>query len=214
MARIDNSSLTIQRVGQMLFVELPEGSLVNRAELERVSGAIEHLIETTPKPQIVLNFVNVKHVSSTFLGRLIAFHKKAKAKDGQLALFNVSPPLNELFTLTKLSSQIPIFKPGEKPLPATIAWVTMFSVAAGSGVIGLLFALYLLTSGLPTRGERVADWLVRGAMLWFILAIPIAIAIYLYRRTILQVGRDIQWLVVGLLAVISLVMFLLFLFAR
>ncbi|MCX5659201.1 MAG: STAS domain-containing protein [Planctomycetota bacterium] len=213
MARVDNSSLVIQRVGQMLFVELPEGSLVNRSDLERVSGAIDQLIETTEKPQIVLNFVNVKHVSSTFLGRLIAFHKKAKAREGQLALFNVSPPLNELFTLTKLSSQIPIFKPGEKPLPATIAWVSMFSVATGSGVMGMLFILFLALKGFPSRGGS-ADGLVAGAMFWFILCIPVAVAIYFYRRVIVQVGHDLQWIAVGLLAAISVTMFLLFILAR
>jgi anti-sigma B factor antagonist len=52
---------------------------------------------------VLLNFVNVEHLSSAALGTLIAVSNHVKQKGGQLRLANIDPQILEVFVITKLN---------------------------------------------------------------------------------------------------------------
>ena len=75
------TEIIVQRVGSTTIVELPGGAdLVKRADLDRVCAAIDQLIDQSPKPRIVISFANIRHISSMFLGKLMAFNKNLLAR--------------------------------------------------------------------------------------------------------------------------------------
>lgn len=94
--------------GDTTIVVLRADSLVKRGDLEVVCNAIDKIIDSQKQPNLVLSFENITHVSSNFLGRLIAFHKRVKSKGGDLSLAEVNPRIREILRLTKLDTQIDV----------------------------------------------------------------------------------------------------------
>jgi anti-sigma B factor antagonist len=69
---------------------------------------------------LLLDFTNVKYLSSVELGTLIGLHKRMKASGGRLTLFNLSAELYEVFTVTRLQTLLGICRkleasPGDGP---------------------------------------------------------------------------------------------------
>ena len=87
--------------------ELEDGLLLNlladmnpeRAEIERVGRL---LVQSHPKPRIIVNFYNVEFISSTFLNRLIQLHQTVESADGRLKLSGMNPVIREIFEINKL----------------------------------------------------------------------------------------------------------------
>jgi len=57
---------------------------------------------------LLLDFTNVKRLSSCELGTLITLHKRLIHSGGRLTLFNVSTSLFEIFSLTRLDTLLGI----------------------------------------------------------------------------------------------------------
>jgi anti-sigma B factor antagonist len=53
---------------------------------------------------LLLDFTNVERINSEELGTLIGLHKKVKDLGGRLTLFNLSPDVYEVFTVTHLQT--------------------------------------------------------------------------------------------------------------
>jgi anti-anti-sigma factor len=51
---------------------------------------------------LLLDFTNVESISSVELGTLLLLHKRMQASEGRLTLFNLSPQIYEVFTVTRL----------------------------------------------------------------------------------------------------------------
>jgi len=56
-----------------------------------------------PRPQMVISFSNVDHLSSSALGTLITINNKIRSRDGALRLANIDPQIYEVFVITKLN---------------------------------------------------------------------------------------------------------------
>lgn len=71
---------------------------------------------------LLLDFTNVEYLNSLELGTLIHLHKRLKAGGGRLTLFNLSPQIYEVFTITQLQNVLAICRekmplPGEGCMP-------------------------------------------------------------------------------------------------
>jgi anti-anti-sigma factor len=62
---------------------------------------------------LLLDFANVKEISSLELGTLIGLHRRMAAAGGRLTLFNLSTLLYEVFTVTRLHTLMEICR--ERP---------------------------------------------------------------------------------------------------
>lgn len=96
-----------QQDGATVF-QLGDKSLIDRDQLKRVSDDLDAFVERGNPPELVISFVNVQYVSSSFIGKLMGLHKRVAKKGGKLTLSDVNPRIREIFTLTKLDSAIPI----------------------------------------------------------------------------------------------------------
>ncbi len=77
-------------------------------ELEGRAGGLESC-------HLLLDFSNVERINSEELGTLIRVHQRVKASGGRLTLFNLSPAVYEVFTITRLHTLLGICR---EPPPA------------------------------------------------------------------------------------------------
>ena len=61
------------------------------------------VVEQAEKINLVLDFCNVRFLSSAVLGLLIRVSKKTYEQGGQLKLCNISPNIYEVFKITRLT---------------------------------------------------------------------------------------------------------------
>lgn len=90
----------------MLFTD--EKILEERDILE-LQESLMGVIEQADKINLVLDFSNVKFLSSAVLGLLIRVSKKVYERGGQLRLCNISPRIYEIFKITRLTKIFDIF---------------------------------------------------------------------------------------------------------
>ncbi|MBD3856665.1 MAG: STAS domain-containing protein [Acidobacteria bacterium] len=76
-----------------------------RAELRiqhLLRDALDRLTENQER-KLVLNFENVRFMSSAFLGLLVKVHKRVVELDGHLQLLNLDPKIQKVFEITQLT---------------------------------------------------------------------------------------------------------------
>ena len=64
---------------------------------------------------LLLDFTNVEYLNSLELGTLIGLHKRVMAGGGRLTLFNLSPHVAELFSITRLDTLLGICRDKTPP---------------------------------------------------------------------------------------------------
>ena len=85
------------------LVELTESKILDELGIAEIGRELGELIAQTEKPKIVVDFVNVAHMSSSALGMLITLHKRICEKDGQLRLCEIRSEIYEVFVITRLN---------------------------------------------------------------------------------------------------------------
>jgi anti-sigma B factor antagonist len=88
--------------GAVTIVELLDKKLLDEAGIAKLTSQLTSLIRTDAKPRLVLDFLNVAHMSSSALGMLITLHKRLREKGGLMRLCNIRPAIQEVFVITRL----------------------------------------------------------------------------------------------------------------
>ena len=83
-------------------VDFIERNILDEANIQLIGGELGRLVESSPRPRILISFENVEHLSSAALGTLITVNNQVKARDGQLRLSDISPQIKEIFSITRL----------------------------------------------------------------------------------------------------------------
>lgn len=73
-----------------------------------IARDFQGLTTGTGGSQLLLNFCNVEYLTSVELGTLIALNKYTRSAGGQLILFNLTPLVREVFTVTRLDTLLTI----------------------------------------------------------------------------------------------------------
>lgn len=100
----NDSRLRIKRQGDVVHVEFVDRNILDEANIQMIGGEISAVVDSTPKPKILIDFANVDHLSSAALGTLITINTRVKAKGGQLRLANIDPQIYEVFVITRLNN--------------------------------------------------------------------------------------------------------------
>lgn len=97
------SRLRVQHVGDVIQVEFLDRNILDEANIQQIGEEIQTLIESRPKPKLLISFVNVDHLSSAALGTLITINNRIRNAGGQLRLSDIDPQIYEVFVITKLN---------------------------------------------------------------------------------------------------------------
>jgi anti-sigma B factor antagonist len=96
-------------------------SILEEKDIQALQKSIIPVIEQAERINLILDFCNVRFLSSSVLGLLIRISKKIYERDGQLRLCNINPKIHKVFKITRLTKIFDIYKDTEdavESLPA------------------------------------------------------------------------------------------------
>jgi anti-sigma B factor antagonist len=83
--------------------------ILEENDIRSLQGSIMSVIEQGGRMNLILDFQNVRFLSSAVLGLLIRVSKKIYENDGQLRLCNINPKIYEVFRITRLTKVFDIY---------------------------------------------------------------------------------------------------------
>jgi len=95
--------LAITQQGAVTVVELMDKKILDEAAIAEIGEAMFAQVAEVADPKMVVDFVNVAHMSSSMLGALITLNKRVREKGGSLCLCNICPSIYEVFVITRLN---------------------------------------------------------------------------------------------------------------
>ena len=99
----EKPQLIVTRQGKVIVVQLTDRKILDEMNIMRIGDDLNGLVAESDTPQLVIDFSQVGHMSSSALGMLITLHKRIREKDGQLRLCCIQPSIYEVFVITRLN---------------------------------------------------------------------------------------------------------------
>jgi anti-sigma B factor antagonist len=99
----EQSKITTEKGIDVTFVTFEDEKILEEAQIRDLQKELEPIIDESGENQLVLNFANVKFMTSAMLGLLVRIHKRVKERGGQLELRNLDKNLQKLFEITQLT---------------------------------------------------------------------------------------------------------------
>lgn len=97
-----NPNLSLDFLGSVVVATLTDEKILDEDQLQALSGSFLPLIEQTPGIQLIIDFSNVKFLTSSVLGLLIRISKNVYETKGTLRLCSISPKILDVFRITQL----------------------------------------------------------------------------------------------------------------
>jgi anti-sigma B factor antagonist len=110
------SRLRIKKVGDVTQVEFIDRNILDEANIQLIGEEITSIIDSGPKPRLLISFTNVDHLSSAALGTLITVNNRVRQASGQLRLSDIDPQIYEVFVITKLNKLFEIHETAAEAL--------------------------------------------------------------------------------------------------
>ena len=113
--------ISVRYVENATIVTLTDEKILEESDIRALQDSIMSVIEEAERMNLILDFENVRYLSSAVLGLLIRISKKIYEGDGQLRLCNMNPKIHEIFKITRLTKVFDIYPDLEsatKDLPA------------------------------------------------------------------------------------------------
>jgi anti-sigma B factor antagonist len=107
------SWMKVDRIGPVTVVRLIGRAIVEEGAIRLISAELARLVEKFGNRRVLLNFGEVKNLSSYMLAGIVHVHKKIHAVGGELFLCGLNPDLRKVFELTRLTKLVKIY-PDEK----------------------------------------------------------------------------------------------------
>jgi anti-sigma B factor antagonist len=95
-------SLSSYTKDEILTVAFDDARILDETKLEEVSRDLMELLNKTTEERVILDFRNVKFMSSSMLGKLVQVHKKAGEFKVKLKLCSIDPEIRQVFKITRL----------------------------------------------------------------------------------------------------------------
>jgi anti-sigma B factor antagonist len=85
------------------FVTFEDEKILEEAQIRDLQKSLESVIDKNSEGQLVLNFANVRFMTSAMLGLLVRIQKRVTERGGKLELRNLDSNLTKLFEITQLT---------------------------------------------------------------------------------------------------------------
>ena len=101
------SPIEVEYGMNMAIVTFLDTEILEEHQIRLLKDALDPVIEKNDDGETILNFSDVKFMSSSMLGLLVSVHKKIAELGGSLRLCNLEPSIAKVFEITQLNK---IFK--------------------------------------------------------------------------------------------------------
>ena len=96
------------------LVTLQDENILEEQQIRRLERGLLPIVRQNEQKQLVLNFENVRFMSSSFLGLLVKIHKRVIDLGGHLQLVNLDPKIHKVFEITQLVKVFDIVPPAQE----------------------------------------------------------------------------------------------------
>ncbi len=109
--------ISVEYAGNATIVRFIDEKILEEKDIKALQDSIMPIIESASgRINLVLDFGNVRFLSSAVLGLLIRISKRIYECEGQLKLCNISPKIYEIFKITRLTKTFDIYESIESAL--------------------------------------------------------------------------------------------------
>jgi len=105
---MQRNNLYIHKDGGITVVEFLNVRMLDDTNINRMAAELSALVERTTDPRFLIDFSNIKFMSSQVLGKIIALHKQVTKRKGVLKLCGISKEIFEVFKIMKLDKILDI----------------------------------------------------------------------------------------------------------
>jgi anti-sigma B factor antagonist len=102
MASIE-PKMSVEYAENAAIITFTDEKILEEKDIQTLGESIVSIVEQGERINLILDFCNVRFLSSAVLGLLIRVSKKVYERDGQLKLCNIDPKINEIFKITRLN---------------------------------------------------------------------------------------------------------------
>ena len=99
----EQSGIIVEYGMDVTIVTFTEERIVDEEQIRELHESFNAVIKKNEDKKMILNFVNVKFMTSAFLGLLVRIHKKLCEQGGRLRLSNLDSNLRKVFEITQLT---------------------------------------------------------------------------------------------------------------
>jgi anti-sigma B factor antagonist len=114
--------ISVDYTDKAVIIKFADEKILEDKDIAAIRDAIMSVVEQTKRINLVLDFSNVKFLSSAVLGLLIRVSKKVYERDGQLRLCNINPKIYEIFKITRLTKVFDIYPDTENAVEGLAAF--------------------------------------------------------------------------------------------
>ena len=101
--------ISVEYSDEAVIITFTDEKILEDQDIAALQESIISVIGQGQKINLVLNFENVKFLSSAVLGLLIRIVKRVYEQDGWLKLCNINSKIYEVFKITKLTKIFDIY---------------------------------------------------------------------------------------------------------
>jgi anti-sigma B factor antagonist len=103
--------ISVDYVKNATIVTFTDEKILEENDIKSLQESIMSVIESAPDGiKLILDFSNVRFLSSAVLGLLIRISKRIYENEGKLMLCNINPKIYEVFKITRLTKVFDIYK--------------------------------------------------------------------------------------------------------
>ena len=97
-----SSRIMTQRLGRVVVIDFIDAAIMDALQIQQIASELYSLVDDQDQKRILLDFSNVKFLSSAVLGLLIRISRKIYESEGQFKLCGINPKIQEIFRITRL----------------------------------------------------------------------------------------------------------------
>lgn len=103
--------ISVEYAGNATIVTFTDEKILEEKDIQALQESIMSVVESAGGGiNLILDFCNVRFLSSAVLGLLIRISKRVYQRDGQLRLCNINQKIYEIFKITRLNKIFDIYK--------------------------------------------------------------------------------------------------------
>lgn len=97
------SVLMVQDYAGVTVATITSSAMLDARAIDDTGAALFKLVDAENRRKLIVDFSDVKFLSSQAIGVVLTLHKKCKGIKGELVLCGVRDPIMEVFKITKLN---------------------------------------------------------------------------------------------------------------
>ena len=102
--------ISVEYAGNATIITFTDEKILEEKDIQALQESIMSVVEQSERINMILDFRNVRFLSSSVLGLLIRISKKIYECDGKLRLCNIDPKIYEVFKITRLTKIFDIYQ--------------------------------------------------------------------------------------------------------